>query len=213
VTPHTPHPALLSISLFLSRSLALSGRGQKGIRARALIFRLEISKDEREKKATVVTGQMEWIRTSRLSIKNFLLVQARKILGGFGAMFQEVKDFKNRFSEGASLIVGAIKCRSAQPAKKTSKLGSRNLALHFPMKVKFPSSAGHSDPAGATAGPGFQGLGVGGWGSRTAFRRARRSLSAPSNAGLAGKNEQLDRWAPKPPIIDFKCAHLKSIII
>eukprot|EP00286_Rhodomonas_abbreviata_P017669 CAMPEP_0181319174 /NCGR_PEP_ID=MMETSP1101-20121128/17424_1 /TAXON_ID=46948 /ORGANISM="Rhodomonas abbreviata, Strain Caron Lab Isolate" /LENGTH=564 /DNA_ID=CAMNT_0023426743 /DNA_START=33 /DNA_END=1725 /DNA_ORIENTATION=+ len=38
--------------------------------------------------------------------------KARKLIGGFGGMFQEVKDFKNRVAEGSSLLYGAIKCSS-----------------------------------------------------------------------------------------------------
>mmetsp|Transcript_5512 Transcript_5512/g.13391 ORF Transcript_5512/g.13391 Transcript_5512/m.13391 type:complete len:645 (+) Transcript_5512:15-1949(+) len=72
--------------------------------------------------------------------------KARKILGGFGAMLQEVKDFKNRFSEGASLIVGAFRCSTmANALAKNTEAKQKDAAA-----VKAGAEPGHIANAGAT---------------------------------------------------------------
>jgi len=75
--------------------------------------------------------------------------KARKILGGFGGMLQEVKDFKNRVSEGASIVFGAIRCSAAASsmAKKSEEKKRETPLLRAAGTPQ--NGSGHDEGAGA----------------------------------------------------------------
>mmetsp|Transcript_31126 Transcript_31126/g.48751 ORF Transcript_31126/g.48751 Transcript_31126/m.48751 type:complete len:320 (-) Transcript_31126:119-1078(-) len=82
--------------------------------------------------------------------------KARKNMGGVGAMFQEIKDFKNKVSEGSSLLYGAFEANRMAESMNKAALAKREEVkkIQNEQAKKVESAGPQSTVIGAEEGQG-----------------------------------------------------------